>query len=411
LLAWELPALGWKTEVLAPDIQFQRSNFVDSTSSGFFNSDVECHEVSPHDSRLLQRLGINSIGWRALWPLYRAGAALLSKKDFDVIYISTAHSLLFALGPLWRRRFKVPYVLDYHDPWVRAKSEYITTKHVAKQRMMRWISPTLERFALRGAAGVVAVSPRYLEELRQRYGELECLRPDNCEAIPFAGREKDLNGHLGASARKQSTPQTREIVYVGAGGAIMAKSFETICIGLMKLRALESDLLASIRIRLLGTYSLWKNGDSRPLEEIAARYGLADLVVEIPSWISYASAMSQIQESDGLLVLGVDDDGYMPSKLFTYALTNKPILVCLRDDSPALRFFDEMPGLGHHISFSNKSKDPGEPNLEALRGFLREVVEKVKHDRHEDLAGYLAPAMARRHARLFERAIARARLN
>lgn len=402
-LAWELPALGWEVEVLCPNAAFQRAEYLEPGSEPLFNPATSVHEVAPRDRWFFRPLKIRSIGWRAFRPLCVAGDELLRRRRFDLVFISTANFKLFCLGRRWARKFNVPYVLDYHDPWVRERINYRTTAHPWKMRVGALLARWMERSAIHGAAGVVAVSPAYLDDLRWRYGNLPGLRAGRCEAIPFAASERDFApSHVAPGAGELSASTSREITYVGAGGCIMAKSFTEICAALAEVRRHEPDLLTSLRVRLLGTYAYWKPGEPKPLQEIAMRFGLGDVVEEIPPRISYRMAMELAGRSDGLLVLGVDDAGYVPSKLFTYALSGKPLVASFRADSPAKKWFDEMPGLGTLMTFG-RADGVSPDGAKAMRGFLTEVRQRRRFDRRVLIARYLAPTMASRHAALFDR--------
>lgn len=403
-LAWELPALGWEVDVLAPSSAFQLREYLDPASQRLFSPDVECYAVEPRDLRFFRMLGVRSISWRALWPLYHAGAQLMRQKRYDLVYITTAKFNLFCLGRLWRRQFGIPYVLDYHDPWVRDGVTYRTTSSPMKQRLAQCLAKPMEAFAVRGASGIVSVSPAYVDELRRRYGALNGLRQGRCEAIPFAAMDRDLWPlQSGIESSTSLRDQRVEIVYVGAGGSIMAKAFEAICSSLQELRKTDSRLLDHIRIGLFGTSTLWRPGDSKPLEDLAARHGLGDVVSEYPPWIGYTQAMELVRKADGLLVLGVDDAAYMPSKLFTYALSGKPLLACFRAESAAQRFFCQMPGLGSLLTFAPDCSAVSTQSIATVREFLCEVVSRRTFDRRALIADYLAAGMARKHARLFER--------
>lgn len=398
-LAWELPRCGWECEVLAPDASFQRPQHLEPESHRLFNPAVPYHAVPPRAAWLFRALQVRSIGWRAWQPLAWAGAALLRQRRFDLVYISTANFNLFCLGRVWARRSGVPYVLDYHDPWVRDRVDYRTTRHPWKLWVNAQLARWLERRALTGAGGVVAVSPVYLDELRRRYGAVPALRPERCAAIPFAGSEVDFPAPQ-SSASERSGPL--DIVYVGAGGAIMAKSFSTICATMAQAAADQPRLMAGVKLRLLGTHGDWRPGDPKPLEAIAARHGLAGAVEENPQRVSYQKATDLIQRSAGLLVLGVDDVAYMPSKLFNFALSGKPLLGCFVASSPPAQLLAQTPGLGHLLTFG-----AGEPTttagIAAVTAFLTEVQARRQFDRRTLLEPHLAPAMARRHAALFER--------
>jgi hypothetical protein len=398
-LAWELPKFGWETEVLYPGEQFQRSEYLEQDAATLFNPATPLYEVVPDDPWFFRLLRIRSIGWRAFRPLAAAGAKLLEQRRFDLIYISTANFPLFCLGRRWLERFNVPYVLDYHDPWVRDRINYSTTDHKWKTLLVAKLSRWMERYAISGAAGVVSVSPVYLDELRRRHGQLECLRSDRSEVIPFAARQEDLFP-TDASGTSQG-PIQADIVYVGAGGSIMAKSFAAICSALGELKKIEPSLVAALKIRLFGTYAYWKSGDPKPLQDIAVHFGLGDLVEESPARISHRKTIELVRQCHGLLILGVDDPGYVPSKLFMYALSGKPLLASFRADAPSVRLFREKPGLGHLLAFRKGASFPGEVSV--VREFLREVRDHRQFDRRAEIADYLASAMAQRHVRLFER--------
>ena len=106
----------------------------------------------------------------------------------------------------------------------------------------------------------------------------------------------------------------------------MRKSFARIC---ELISNLDRNFIDNVRIELYGTSSDWNPSMPKELELIATEYGLHEIVSEEPVYISYLVAIQKIQAADGLLILGVDDPAYMPSKLFLYALTGKPLLASL----------------------------------------------------------------------------------
>jgi glycosyltransferase involved in cell wall biosynthesis len=398
MLAWDLPAVGWEVEVLAPDEELQRKGTVDQESDRFFNRAIKAHYVSPDEASVFKLFHVNGIGWRAFRPLFRKGLELVRTQHFDLIYISTAQFNLFCLGRLWQRKTGVPYVLDFHDPWVREKRKYVTTRNRLKARTNARLARFLERFAVSNANGIVSVSPQYLQQLRARYPSARSLRDTNAETIPFAAL--DIDADVKQTARTADPGRT--IVYVGAGGSIMKQSFARIAMLFQEVRGRNPDFFRDIRIELLGTDSDWRPGQNKMLADLAVEFGLGEVVSEEPVTISYPTAMRKITAADGLLILGVDDPAYMPSKLFSYALTGKPLLVCLHQNSTANCYFDQLRGLGHLIHFGSSS-DKNE--LEEMKSFLSEVKNHALLDRRKLLEPYLSPMAARRHAALFERCL------
>ena len=107
-------------------------------------------------------------------------------------------------------------------------------------------------------------------------------------------------------------------------------------------------------------------------------------------------------QGDGALVLGVDDVGYMPSKLATYAYSGKPLLACLHRDGPACAMLREEPALGHVLWFSHTQEMPLADAAAVVAACLEEVRSGRTFARQAEFAAYTAAAMAVRHARLFE---------
>jgi hypothetical protein len=157
-----------------------------------------------------------------------------------------------------------------------------------------------------------------------------------------------------------------------------------------------------VRFRLYGTTYNWKSGEKKQLESIAEEIGVGDLVTEFPERISYRQSLELLLQSEGALILGVDDAGYMPSKLFSYGLSGKPLLASLRRDSPAFFQFQSIPQLGHCLWFDQSNEMPLGDAVNVLNDFLQEVAARRSFSRRAILDAFLAPAMARRHVELFE---------
>ena len=234
-LAWQLPEAGWEVEILCPGIDYQPPSCNDADSAEFFSPAAKVHAVPQRAAALFRFFGIGNIGLRALVPLYFAGRKLLAGRRFDLVYFSTAQFPLFLLGPPWRRRFKIPYVLDLHDP---IDSGAATAPGSWKQRLSRLVSRFIERRAVATASGLIAVSPHYLALMQSRYADRrpQWLKLDRQAVIPFAVLPRDLEEAGVGSAGSRDAGGAKRIVYVGTGGAVMARSFRLLCKTLAELR-------------------------------------------------------------------------------------------------------------------------------------------------------------------------------
>jgi hypothetical protein len=405
-LAWELPKLDWEVEVLSPSTEYQPASCIDEDSSEFFSPYAKAHYVPELWPKLFEFAGIGNIGWRSLLPLWLAGRRLLERTHFDLIYISTAQFPLFLLGPIWQSQLGVPCVLDLHDPFYQEGAKHPAW---AKPSLKHYLSSTLgrrvESYLAKRAKGVIAVSPNYIDAWRRRFESEQpaWLGSGRSEAIPFSALPRDLcEAAKGLALDEQAKEPPFIIAYAGVGGAVMARSFTFFSQALSRLRMRNPELCQLIRVDLLGTILRWRPGEARTLADIAMNWGIDDLIREDPSRLSYRRSLELLLRSRGALILGVDNGGYMPSKLFNYALSGKPLLATLHHDGPAFAKFQSIPELGHAIWIGQDKDMPVEEAMDVLESFLREVVAKKTFDRSGNIAPYLAPTMAMRHAEVFE---------
>lgn len=406
MLAGDLPRHGWEVEVLTPAAGYQSAVLRDPDAVGFFPPGLRVHEapfVEPWYARLA---GMRAIGWRAFRSMRETGDRLLASGRFDLVYFSTTTFVFFCLGRRWKRRFGVPFVLDFHDPWHRPKWRYVTTRHPIKFRAALLVAKYLERRSVAEADGIVSVSRVYLDQLLERYAGkgYRWLAPGRHICRPIGVRAGDLEavGESPESAARSGGERRLRIVYVGAGGAIMGRAMRALCRHLRQLRDNDPGRIGGLRIELVGTTFLWRPGDPKVLGEMATAAGLGDMFVEEPERLSYGDALRRIRGADGLLVLGVDDAGYMPSKLFLYAATGLPLLACLRADSEGARHVRARPELCRLITFSESEAASGEDDMKTLRLFLAEVRDGRRIDRGGALAGFTSEDDALEHAGLFD---------
>ena len=405
-LAWELPKLGWDVEILCPDESYQRDFCLEPNGSHFFASDTIVHSVSRLYPSLFSWLGVGSIGWRSLLPLMREGMRLLASGRFDLVYFSTTQFPLFLLGPIWFKRLFIPYILDFHDPCYKEDRLCpVWAKPNLKHKVSRWLSKKIEAFTVTSAIGLVAVSPIYIETLKHRY---EYTKPKWLEAgrnavIPFGILPEDFKDvNKAVYSQASGMDQPIRIIYVGAGGPIMRSAFLLLVRALAYLHKYNASIIKQLCIELYGTHFGWKEGDPNYLADIAKGYKLEGTIIEDCRRVSYRRSLELLVNADGALIMGVDDAGYMPSKLFNYAYSGKPLLAILRNDSPAYQQFQANPILGHALWLNAENEMPIEQASIILKSFIQEVYNRIHINRLNLLKPYMADVAARQHVNIFE---------
>lgn len=388
LLSGHFQTCGWDAEILAPDATFQPDYSIEPNPERFF-PDVPVHRVGPWMPGLFRLLRAGTIGWRALVPIGRKGDELLASGRFDLVYFSTTVHLLTCWGPTWRRKYGLPYVADVHDPVYKTGRRYATSERRVKAWMADRLSRSIERRALGQADALVTVSEGYAEDLASRYPNAAWVRPERILVQPFPA---DLPGLESASA-DSSESKTKRVVYVGAGGTIMEKGWRAL------LEAWKAVGPGGIGIEVYGTAGSWRPGQTGHLQAVAEAGGVSD-VDERPARIPYARSLELVKGADGLLVLGVDDPNYRPSKLHTYLATGLPVLVVVHERSGLGNWLESAgPGI-HVVRFGESSHAEG--NKTAVAHFIEEI-EETRRWKIGDRKILLPAAAAAEHSKFFER--------
>ncbi|MBI4983132.1 ATP-binding cassette domain-containing protein [Candidatus Woesearchaeota archaeon] len=63
-------------------------------------------------------IGIGDLGIRSFFHQLQAAKTICKQRKIDLLFISGPPWYAFLVGPLIKKRFGIPYVIDYIDPWV-----------------------------------------------------------------------------------------------------------------------------------------------------------------------------------------------------------------------------------------------------------------------------------------------------
>jgi hypothetical protein len=355
--------------------------------------------------RLTRRFGFGSLGLRAFRALDRAGARLLRQGAFDLVYFSTTIFAAMSLGLRWKRRLGIPYVLDMQDPWL---SDYYAQNGVRppggrlRYGFARWLARRSEPRAIRGAGHIICVSPAYPEMLRSRYPDVGA---DRFSVLPFGASQRDMEVVKERGVRQtifDPTDGCLHWIYLGRGGADMAKALRGLFLALRSLRG-EHPQLERLRLHFVGTSYAGSGRAERTVQPLAQELGVGDLVTEQPERIPYLQGLALIQASDAVLVIGSDDPGYSASKVYPCILSRRPLLAILHEASLAGSVVTECRA-GSVVPFA--SGQSPESLVERIRPELRQLLDRtpgapVGTD-WSAFARYSAREMTRRQCAVFD---------
>jgi glycosyl transferase family 4 len=384
LFAKHLPAFGWTPTVLTIRPE-QIEGPLDPMLERLLDPALTIVRTAALPIKPLRIIG--DLGLRSLPAHARALTSMIRRGTVGTLVLFGPPWFSFALGPMMKRRFGIPYVVDYIDPWITASSA--ARPFPEKAWFYHRAAAAIEPSVLRSAAHVTAVSEGILEDLRGRYPWLDGER---MSAMPYGAEPDDLEAAARLGLAPPDFSGDDDDVTISFTGAVQPTSHALVTAVLRALGALDESRPATrrrTRLRAYGTSNLtWGHGRYTILP-VAREVGVDHLVSEIPERIPYLQAMAVLQTCGIVLVMGSTDAYYHASKLYPAIVSGRPILaVCHRDSS--IKRVIEQTGAGMCVAFS----DPVE--LQSRIGEIASAIESLAgRPRRKPDAAAIEPFTAR----------------
>lgn len=378
---------GVEVEVLAVE-PVRVAAPLDSWLGDGLPSYIPVHRVQALNLHWRKIPGLGSLSWRALGSIRRKGDILLGRggeavidrviKNFDLVYFSTTQFGIHVLGPHWKRKYGVPFVMDYQDPWVndyyREHPEIIPPGGRFKYFVASWMNRQQEPKVLQECSGITSVSKAYPDQIANRYKWLKIIDAS-------VGKSRDMMGESGEGRLQSSTDQRvlpsiilpfpgdssdyervklddirqtifdpndglQHWVYVGRGGADMAQAIRGIFSAVSEIRS----KILNLRMHFIGTSYAGAGRGVKSVEPLAAEFGLQGIVSEHPDRIAYSEALRCLVDADALIIPGSNDPGYTASKIYPYLLAGRPLLAVFHEGSSVISLMASVGG-GTAVSF------------------------------------------------------------
>ena len=348
---------GWEPTVLAIAPESIEGGVIEPKLTETYPADIRVIRVNGVPSRFTRWAGIGNLWLRCGRAMTKAGERLLRKEHFDLALISTTQFSAFQLGPRWRRKFGLPYVLDYQDPWI---NDYYQITGVTppggriKFALSQWQAARIEPVALRGSSGVVAVSDSYGSMLANNY---PWFLTRKVKVLPFGAAMMDferLGTHTPAKPVIDFSDGLFHQVYVGRCGPDMSVALKILFRAFKRYRETHPSQAANMRIHFVGTdYAPPPLGRDWALP-VAKAEGIEGVVQEHRYRVPYFDSLYYLKNADALVAVGSNDPTYSASKFFSYVLASRPLLMIFHSQSPVLRFAENM-SAGYTYGFKGSS--------------------------------------------------------
>lgn len=337
-----LPAHGWEPTVIAVDPAFHIEP-LDQELRGLVPQNARIIETGAIPANWTAPFGLRGeIGLRGFFHLRAAIAREVAALRPEVVMITGSPFYPMLLAGWIKRRFGVPVILDFQDPW--ASKEGATRRHWTKSWLAHRLAVMLEPRALRAAAWVTSVSDRQNAELAERYPWLDTLR---MSAVPIGGDPDDAAAlrRVPAYVQESSSSSAKfDFNYVGTAlpraGPLLAILFE----GLARLREVSPDLAGQIRLRFVGTSNQPGESSDYRVVALTKAAGVADLVSERPGRVPFVDALRILASSHAVLMVGSDEPHYTASKIYPGLMSGRPFLSIFHAESSAHRVLSAAGG-------------------------------------------------------------------
>jgi hypothetical protein len=395
-------SFGWDPIVLTVDAARQPEP-IDALLIRTIPPDVAIVRTGALPLMLTRLFGVGNVAIRAYAHLRLAGLRVIRDAQIDLVFFSTTMFLCMPLGRVWRRRTKVPFVIDLQDPWA---SDYQSLDGTAprKYAIARRVHARLECWTMKRASGVMAVSPAYIDTIRRRY---PWVAEEACATIPFGVAPEDFAAAARVQPAIRRDPMRLTGVYVGAGGPAMATSLRILFAAVRRLHAVDAVLAEKLRLAFIGTDYAPVGEGRKTVEPVAVAEGVSGQVTEQTDRVAYFVALQTLRAADFVLIIGSDDAQYTASKAAPCLASGRPVLAILHADSPGVAMLEQSK---HTTLVTFRGVADIDRASEALAAAFPRVAALASQELDEEsalLEPYSAKTLTRKQCALFDRVIER----
>jgi hypothetical protein len=399
-LAKHLPAAGWTPVVLCVDEAYHEER-LDPSLAALVPTWVEVVKVPALPPRICRSLGLGEISLRAWGPLRRTLFRLLATRPVGAVLITGEPYYPMLLTAEIKRRFGIPVVLDFQDPWVSGWGAM--QPRLSKPGVAHQLSVLLEPNVVRAADFVTSVSEIQNAEMAARYPWLD---RNKMAAIPIGGDPEDYQALRSTPVGNSGfglEPGYFHLSYVGATGPTKVETVRKLLQAVARLKAQEPVLYSRLRLNFVGTTGSPNDRSGYCVLPLAQDEGVDAVVREVPQLLPYLDALSIQARSDAVLVLGSDEPHYTASKIYGVLMSGRPSLSMFHQVSPAHAFLVRAGG-GMAFAFAGKAGLPAlvPPLADAIARLATDAA-PIEPPVREVYAPFEACAIAAQYAAIFER--------
>lgn len=340
--AKHLPECGWKPLVLSVKPEFYDWP-IDEENLNLLEDSLQVVRTEAWRTSWTRKLGVGDVGMRSFWQQWRTLKRLCRETTIDLIFIPVPPYVPMLLGRLAHKKFGIPYVIDYIDPWV---TDYYW-KLPRSERPPKWplayaMSRLFEPIAVKHVSHITGVSKGTTDSVVNRYQELGF---EDASEIPYGAEAGDFEYLRRKPRANRIFDASDGFFHMSSVGACIPSMHATVRALFAAVRlGLESEppLFNRLRLHFVGTSYAPNGKASQDVLTLAREAGLESLVTEQTVRVPYLDSLQIMMDSNALFLLGSDEAHYTASKIFPYVLSQKPLLTIFHEDSSVVQILRDI---------------------------------------------------------------------
>ncbi len=321
-----LKQFGWHPLLLTVDSQYYEEP-LDSLMLKTVSDDIEVVYTKAYNVTKPRLIG--DIGLRAFPFLKKEALRLCKERDINFIWIPIPSFYTAILGRILYNKTKIPYGIDYIDPWVRD----ITNQNDSRAKFSQIVARTLEPYAVKKAALITGVSTPYYQPVIDRNFKTEPVHA----GMPYGFDPKDHTIVLeDLKLPWDDQPNSKPWLYAGAflpNSHLFVQSFFESIAALKKIGKWDADIC----LYFVGTGAY----PAKRITAYAEDYGLENIVVEHRERFPFLHILNFLSKAHRIMLFGSTEQHYTASKTFQCLLSETPLLSMLHGKSSAVKIIQE----------------------------------------------------------------------
>ena len=331
-----LKQFGWQPLVLTVDAQYYEEP-LDPLLEKTVSKDIEVIYTKAY--KVTQPRLIGDIGLRAFPFLKKEALKICKERHIDFIWIPIPSFYTALLGRILHNKTKIPYGIDYIDPWVRD----LTNQNNLRAKLSQVVARTLEPYAVRRTSLITGVSTPYYQPVLDRNFKI----PPVHASMPYGFDPNDHKIELEELTYPwDDLPHCKPWIYAGAflpnAHLFVEAFFKTIAI----LKE-NNHWDAQIRLYFIGTGPYL----AKRITAYAQDYGLEGIVTEHRERYPFLKVLNFLAKADRVLLFGSTEKHYTASKTFQCLLSNRPVMAMLHAQSSAVEVFRVTSATKHLMTY------------------------------------------------------------